>query len=175
MPPLAEEVMMVEEHFSHDKSTPTTTTTMHDYPLRRNTFQEQQYSCLDCKKEDIKSIRAKQKRLLLVRHATKCRLSLSSSGSSSTTEDYCGRKKCPIPLQCAKVKRLCAHIVTCKDDFCTFPHCVSTRYIISHHQRCKDMTCAVCIPVKKCIQKSNTRKMETLIRHNESSRTMETF
>jgi len=86
-------------------------------------------------------LRQQQQRLLLLRHASKCR-----------HEDG----KCPVTPHCAGMKKLWKHIAECKDQKCQVPHCVSSRYVLSHYHRCKD-PCAVCGPVRAAIQQ-NTEK-----------------
>ena len=67
-------------------------------------------------------LRHQQQRLLLLRHAAKCP---HENG------------KCPVTPHCAGMKRLWKHIADCKDQKCLVPHCVSSRYVLSHYHRCK--------------------------------------
>jgi Bromodomain/TAZ zinc finger len=88
--------------------------------------------------EEMK-IRNKIQRLLLLRHANKCKY----------TSD------CPHTPHCASMKKLWAHISDCKDQQCVFPHCMSSRYVLSHYRRCKDVQCPQCVPVRENIKRSD--------------------
>jgi len=104
-----------------------------------------QHLCVDCKEEDDNEeriVRTKKKRLLLVRHASTC----GSDGRIG--------RRCAIGPQCTAAKRLCLHIKTCTDGHCTYSNCLSTRYIITHYRKCKDIVCPVCVPVEISIQSS---------------------
>jgi E1A/CREB-binding protein len=50
------------------------------------------------------------------------------------------------------MKRLWKHLAECKDLKCLVPHCVTSRYVLSHYHRCKDVKCPVCGPVREAIQ-----------------------
>ena len=54
------------------------------------------------------------------------------------------------------------HIAECKDQLCQVPHCVSSRYVLSHYHRCKDPRCAVCGPVREAIQRRTERGLRQL-------------
>ncbi|KAG5187841.1 hypothetical protein JKP88DRAFT_178516, partial [Tribonema minus] len=56
--------------------------------------------------------------------------------------------KCQVTQHCAKLKTLWQHIVQCKVQMCTVPHCVSLRSVLSHYQCCEDHECALCVPVR---------------------------
>lgn len=43
------------------------------------------------------------------------------------------------------------------------PHCVSSRFVLSHYHRCKDLKCAVCAPVREVIAKSHQRQMSVQV------------
>ena len=88
-------------------------------------------------------MRQQQQRLLLLRHASKCQEK---------------RGKCKATALCAQMKELWQHIAQCKDQHCLHPHCVSSRYVLSHYHRCKQRNCEVCAPVRLAIQKQNNQK-----------------
>lgn len=90
-------------------------------------------------------IRHQQQRLLLLRHAAKC----ETEGA-----------RCPVTPHCAAMKKLWTHIMVCKQDKCPTPLCTSSRYILSHFHRCKDLGCMVCIPVNDAVRASKAAKQE---------------
>ena len=99
--------------------------------------------------KDAASVRHKQQRLLLLRHAAKC--------------PYQGNQ-CPVTPHCEDMKRLWKHFVECKEQKCLVPHCVSSRYILCHCHRCKDAQCLVCSPVREVIHMSH-EKQKDMRRH----------
>eukprot|EP00978_Attheya_sp_CCMP212_P014479 scaffold36944_cov49-Attheya_sp.AAC.3 len=102
--------------------------------------------------EWIRKVRHQQQLMLLLLHAVKCQY-----------EDGA----CPVFLVCPIVKKLCKHIVVCKDKQCKVQHCFSSRYIVSHNKRCKDARCPTCMPVRATIRKS--REKEKLRQMHETS------
>jgi len=57
------------------------------------------------------------------------------------------------PQSCVEVQILSKHISTCRNGKdCDVPHCVSSRYILGHHRNCRDLKCAVCVPVRKLMR-----------------------
>lgn len=82
-----------------------------------------------------------QQRLLLLYHAYSC--------------PY-GDNRCPKTEHCGAMKSLWKHIVNCKDRECLVPHCVSSRYVLSHYHKCRDIACDVCIPVRNIIRRSSS-------------------
>ncbi|OEU17226.1 DUF906-domain-containing protein [Fragilariopsis cylindrus CCMP1102] len=58
------------------------------------------------------------------------------------------------------MKRLWKHIAECKDQKCLVPHCVSSRYVLSHYHRCKDVRCPVCGPVREAIHRSHEKQKQ---------------
>merc|ERR1719183_1247549 len=48
----------------------------------------------------------------------------------------------------------------CKDQKCLVPHCVSSRYVLSHYHRCKDVRCPVCGPVREAIHRSHEKQKQ---------------
>jgi len=90
-------------------------------------------------------VKIKQQRLLLLRHASKC-----------AYEDG----KCPITSNCAQMKKLWKHIADCKQQRCTVPHCMSSRYVLSHYRKCKDQKCQSCEPVREAIRKQQQQQQQ---------------
>jgi len=87
----------------------------------------------------------KARRLLLLRHAAKC-----------ANEDG----HCTITPHCPQMKRLWGHIVHCKDKKCKFPHCTSSRYILSHYRKCRNVGCLACGPVREIIQQAKSKNLQ---------------
>ena len=84
-----------------------------------------------------------QQRLIILRHASKCPYPAG---------------KCPVLKQCGSMKTHWNHIMKCKSQNCSTPHCASSRYLLSHYIDCKEETCPVCGPVKAAIQKAMAKK-----------------
>ena len=61
------------------------------------------------------------------------------------------------------MKRLWRHIADCKDEQCQVPHCKSSRYVLSHYHRCKDLRCEVCGPVREAIQRNHEKAKKLAI------------
>jgi E1A/CREB-binding protein len=51
------------------------------------------------------------------------------------------------------MKRLWEHIAHCRDQQCTFQHCMSSKYVLSHYRRCIDPICPACEPVRQTIRR----------------------
>ena len=79
-------------------------------------------------------IKHKQQRLLLLRHASKCK-----------EEDG----KCNVTPHCTTMKKLWKHISGCQNARCQIPHCMSSRYVLSHYKRCREADCITCAPVRR--------------------------
>ena len=88
------------------------------------------------KAQKKKVIRQQQKRLVLLRHASKCRVGPS-----------CSIKFCP------QMVVLWKHMKSCHDKSCKTAHCLSSRCVLNHYRICKGEnrteTCEVCSPVMK--------------------------
>ena len=84
-------------------------------------------------------IRHKQQRLLLLHHSSKC-----------PYED----QKCKVTPYCAEMKKLWKHMARCVDNDCRVPHCFSSRSILSHYRKCKDLRCPACGPVRETVRKT---------------------
>eukprot|EP01033_Poteriospumella_lacustris_P009211 gene9211-6624_t len=52
--------------------------------------------------------------------------------------------------------------MSCKDQDCKVPHCVSSRYVLSHYSKCKEPQCPVCGPVRDAIKKNYERSKEVV-------------
>ncbi|TMW66345.1 hypothetical protein Poli38472_004110 [Pythium oligandrum] len=70
-----------------------------------------------------------QQRLLLLRHAMWC-----------TAPD----ETCVAAPNCGETKRLWEHMSACQKPTCSYSHCVSSRYVLSHFQQCENSKCVVC-------------------------------
>lgn len=93
-------------------------------------------------REERKNQILKQQRwLLFLRHCAKC---------------TAGPNQCQYKTTCALAKELWRHLIDCKDDQCQYPRCAPSRILLQHHQKCKDKTCPVCMPVKQYV--SNQRE-----------------
>jgi E1A/CREB-binding protein len=84
-------------------------------------------------------LKQQQQRLLLLRHASKCP---HETG------------KCPVTEYCGNMKQLWKHIVSCKEQDCKIPHCVSSRFVLAHYSKCKEPNCPVCGPVREAIKRN---------------------
>ena len=78
--------------------------------------------------------------LLLLCHSSKC-------------EEEDG--KCTVTSYCGEMKKLWKHMAQCKEyNECQVPHCLSSKYVLSHYRRCKG-PCSKCDPVKEAIRQEN--------------------
>lgn len=107
------------------------------------------------------NIRRQQERILLLRHAVKCK---KLPG------------ECNHPL-CHKTKILTRHMILCREGRrCTFSHCASSKILLAHYSRCTKRSkardgkqCAICQPIKEiiCKEKTNSkahfRSMDSLM------------
>ncbi|POM69591.1 Histone acetyltransferase [Phytophthora palmivora] len=91
-------------------------------------------------REDVKTAGSKevlqrqQQRLLLLRHAMWCK---SPEGLCTTTPS------------CGEMKRLWAHMGACRQtNACSYGHCISSKYVLSHFQQCINAKCLVCQVVR---------------------------
>ncbi|XP_047315188.1 histone acetyltransferase HAC1-like isoform X2 [Impatiens glandulifera] len=73
--------------------------------------------------------------LLFLRHARRC---TAPEG------------KCP-EVNCILAQKLWRHMAACSSSQCTFPRCVNSKKLLTHHKNCRNPTCPVCIPVKKYV------------------------
>jgi hypothetical protein len=86
-------------------------------------------------------IKNKRKRLLLLRHASRC-----------TIDER--QEVCSVTPHCAMMKRLLRHMREgCLDkNRCQVAHCASTRRILTHYRRCRDPECPVCARVRRHVR-----------------------
>ncbi|KAE9049148.1 Histone acetyltransferase [Phytophthora rubi] len=91
-------------------------------------------------RDDVKTAGSKevlqrqQQRLLLLRHAMWCK---SPEGTCTTTPS------------CGEMKRLWAHMGICQQtNACSYSHCISSKYVLSHFQQCTNAKCLVCQVVR---------------------------
>ncbi|KAL8217734.1 hypothetical protein R6Q57_021107 [Mikania cordata] len=78
-----------------------------------------------------------QRWLLFLRHARKC---VHPPG------------KCP-EVNCITAQKLLSHMASCNDLVqCQYPRCRSTKPLLNHHCHCRDLSCPVCVPVKRFVQ-----------------------
>lgn len=84
-------------------------------------------------------IKQQQQRLLLLRHASKCK-----AGPSCKTK------------HCGQMVKLWQHMKKCRDKNCKTPHCLSSRCVLNHYRMCKNAnttsTCEVCAPVMQLVK-----------------------
>ena len=52
--------------------------------------------------------------------------------------------------------------MTCKNQDCKTPHCVSSRYVLSHYSKCKEFNCPVCGPVRDAIKRNYLKSQAVL-------------
>lgn len=50
------------------------------------------------------------------------------------------------------MKQLYHHIGSCGERRCDYPHCISSRYVVSHFSWCRDEQCPCCWPVRLFIR-----------------------
>lgn len=89
----------------------------------------------------LRFVGQKQHRLLILRHVTRCPVEIGQT--------------CPVFRCCGEAKMLSEHIKKCRDTSCSVDMCLSSRYIITHHRRCKLKSCPVCVPVRRITKRVN--------------------
>lgn len=84
--------------------------------------------------KETKLIQQQQQRLMILRHASKCKL-----GSSCNVR------------YCSQMVSLWNHMKKCRNKDCKTPHCLSSRMVLNHYRMCKrkgtTATCKVCGPL----------------------------
>ena len=95
----------------------------------------------DKKDQDI--IRRKVQRLLLIRHATRCKVPINSDPNADGSQVLC-----PVTSQCGEGRRLASHIRKCRDINCQYKWCLTTRDVLGHYRSCHDRRCEICGPVR---------------------------
>lgn len=83
--------------------------------------------------EEAIHLRRSRATLWVLRHAQPC------------TERSCTRSAPLAPFNCEGAKRMLAHVFNCTEAAC---ECTTTRLLLAHHQRCQDVQCTVCQPVR---------------------------
>lgn len=79
-------------------------------------------------------LQRQQQRLLLLRHAMWCK---ANEGSCTATQN------------CGEMKRLWQHMGACQHtNSCSYSHCISSKYVLSHFQQCVNPKCLVCQVVR---------------------------
>ncbi|GLD92879.1 hypothetical protein PINS_up001458 [Pythium insidiosum] len=75
-------------------------------------------------------LQRQQQRLLLLRHAMWCK---APDGT------------CVATPSCGEMKRLWHHMGNCQETTsCSYSHCISSKYVLSHFQQCENQKCSVC-------------------------------
>lgn len=97
-----------------------------------------------------------QQRLLLLRHASKCKV-------------FDGT--CLLKERCNDLKDLWKHIFTCKEFECPREFCKSSKLVCRHFSGCKEETCIICSPVKHAIRDEKKRVVESTTASPSSSST----
>jgi len=133
-----------------------------------------------------------QYQLILLWQATRCARKAEQSGEppgisckEHNHHDDFPRLQCTVGIQsqcfppfmsCLKVQKLCKHIASCRNgENCEVPHCVTSRYILSHHRHCVDKECAVCIPVKKAQKEIKRRERDQKETRKKKSQNYDTL
>lgn len=90
----------------------------------------------------------KTRRLFELYHATRCK------------HDYVNYTcPCSESKHCIEMKRLWNHMENCHNDPCQYPHCQSSRNVLTHYQKCKYKRCPICSSFKLQISnKINTER-----------------
>eukprot|EP01031_Cornospumella_fuschlensis_P029565 gene29565-35684_t len=88
-----------------------------------------------------------QQRLVLLHHASKCDF-----------DDANSFRPCRVTPYCKEMKALWNHVNDCTEQDCSYTHCVSTRFLLSHYNKCVDNpSCQMCKPLKDSIMRSYQR------------------
>mmetsp|Transcript_16450 Transcript_16450/g.23398 ORF Transcript_16450/g.23398 Transcript_16450/m.23398 type:complete len:1651 (+) Transcript_16450:347-5299(+) len=90
--------------------------------------------------QEKQRIKHKVQRLVLLRHASRCK---AKEG------------ECTVTPYCAEMKALWNHVRECQKSQCDVPHCMSSRYVLSHYKRCKDPSCPSCVQAKEIMKKES--------------------
>jgi E1A/CREB-binding protein len=92
-------------------------------------------------------LRHQQQRVVLLRHAAMCRH---------------GDGPCPVTPHCADMKQLWKHVAACENQKCSVPRCVSSRKVVCHYFRCKDVRCPMCGPIRAALLRGARVVLSTL-------------
>jgi TAZ zinc finger len=93
----------------------------------------------------------KRERLIELYHASNC------------AHNEHANSPCPVSSRCSDMKALWCHMEGCNNRKCGYPHCSSSRTILSHFQSCRFSLCDVCAPVQKQISELGSRLQPGLI------------
>ena len=74
------------------------------------------------------SDKAKQQHITLLLHASKCPFGCAVTGGNGQV--------CPTLPNCVEMKALDKHIYKCMSKPCDYPHCSSSKFIMSHFYSC---------------------------------------
>ena len=88
-----------------------------------------------------RALKDQQQRLLLLRHASKCH--------------FCDEGQCSITPQCYQMKLLWEHLQNCRNNSCSYSHCTSSRYVLEHFSKCKNLRCPLCGPIVVCSRRTD--------------------
>jgi len=108
-----------------------------------------------------KILRSQQRRLLALYHSANC---TSCQKQHSQIQSGGNGKTCDPSNQCTryslKMNLLWEHMASCTDSNCSVQHCYSSRSILTHHLRCKDHKCLICLPVRIRFRLNKTKNKE---------------
>lgn len=97
------------------------------------------------------AIREFQNRLVLLHHAANCPYS-----------NMAVPKPCRGFPSCSEMVLLLRHVNNCELKECPVPHCVSTRYLLTHSRSCVKDSCIICKPLKESIRRKNERSKQVV-------------
>ncbi|KAH7281754.1 hypothetical protein KP509_36G061900 [Ceratopteris richardii] len=83
-------------------------------------------------KDEGNYVRRQQWLLIFLRHVSRC----IDSGKCTVTH-------------CAVGRELWKHIAACQVYPCSYPRCSSLKWLLGHHQKCRNPKCPVCGPVRR--------------------------
>lgn len=99
----------------------------------------------DANENNSQDVLLQRHRLFQLRHALTCRYQESNCSPNKLSPP----KPCPISSHCFKLKKLWTHLLVCKNDDCSIPLCVSSRFVLNHYANCQSVeTCQICKPVR---------------------------
>jgi len=132
---------------------------------------EDQHEIAVSRKKDLDIIQRKVRRLLLIRHATRCKVPLPpSTFDAGDSSAYV----CPVSSHCAEGKRLASHVRKCKDASCEYKWCLTTRDVLGHYRSCRDRKCQICGPVR-AMHVHDAKLVSHRYQRSKSENSMETI
>jgi E1A/CREB-binding protein len=87
-----------------------------------------------------------QERLLYLRQSSKCTIG----------KCYCYNND----NDCSNRKIFWRHIINCEDSLCKRKQCLSSRYVLYHYLKCKNLECDLCSPVREKIKNKIQSEMK---------------